>query len=89
MNETHKTSKIEEKKKVVSSDGVTEFQNNSWAYVLPVPELINAKNTMSPLLMTFHKTLRKESLKKQRKKTHKVHIAFCSLPSNPENSLII
>lgn len=77
MNETRKTSKIEEKKKkVVSSDGVTAFQNNSWAYVLPVPELINAKNTMLPPLMTFHKTLRKESLKKQRKKNPQSSYCF-------------
>lgn len=73
MNETHKTSKIEEKKKVVSSDGMTAFQSNSWAYALPVPELINAKNTMSPPLMTFHKTFRKESLKKQRKKPQSLY----------------
>lgn len=75
--------------KVVSPNGMTAFQSNSWAYALPVPELTHAKNTASPPLMTFHKTLRKESLKRQRKIKHKVCMAFCSLLSNPENSLII
>lgn len=74
MNETRKTSKIE-KKKVVSSDGVTAFQNNSWAYVLPVPELINAKNTMLPPLMTFHKT-QKGELKETEKKNPQSSYCF-------------